>query len=57
LWPGGETRKPAKRVIVQGHRGSAAPLSLVEGLVLHQPNGHFTDGAERVLRHAGALIW
>jgi tRNA1(Val) A37 N6-methylase TrmN6 len=55
LWPGGEGRKAAKRVIVTGRRGSRAPLSLVPGLVLHQPGGAFTDDAEAVLRHAGAL--
>jgi len=56
LWPGGEGRKAAKRVIVTGRRGSRAPLSLVPGLVLHQPGGAFTDEAEAVLRHAGALL-
>jgi tRNA1(Val) A37 N6-methylase TrmN6 len=55
LWPGGEGRKTAKRVIVTGRRGSRAPLSLAPGLVLHQPDGSFTDEAEAVLRHAVAL--
>jgi tRNA1(Val) A37 N6-methylase TrmN6 len=55
LWPGGEGRKAAKRVIVAGRRGSRAPLSLAPGLVLHQPGGSFTDEAEAVLRHAVAL--
>jgi tRNA1(Val) A37 N6-methylase TrmN6 len=55
LWPGGEDQKAAKRVIVSGRRGSRAPLSLVPGLVLHQPGGAFTDEAEAILRHAGAL--
>jgi tRNA1(Val) A37 N6-methylase TrmN6 len=56
LWPGGEGQKAAKRVIVTGRRGSRAPLNLVPGLVLHQPGGAFTDEAEAVLRHAGALL-
>lgn len=55
LWPGGEGRKAAKRVIVSGRRSSRAPLSLVPGLVLHRPDGAFTDEAEAVLRHADAL--
>ena len=55
LWPGGEGRKAAKRVIVTGRREGRAPLSLVPGLVLHQPGGAFTDEAEAILRHAGAL--
>jgi tRNA1(Val) A37 N6-methylase TrmN6 len=55
LWPGGEGRKAAKRVIVSGRKGSRAPLSLVPGLVLHHSGGAFTDEAEAVLRHAGAL--
>jgi tRNA1(Val) A37 N6-methylase TrmN6 len=53
LWPGGG--KPAKRVIVQARKGSAAPLRLLPGLVLHQADGRNTETAEAILRHGAAL--
>ncbi len=53
LWAG--EGKPAKRVIVHARKGSATPLRLVPGLVLHKPDGRNTDAAEAVLRHAGAI--
>jgi tRNA1(Val) A37 N6-methylase TrmN6 len=41
----------ASRVIVQGVRGSKAPMQLLPGLILHQQDGHdFTPDAEAVLR-------
>jgi tRNA1(Val) A37 N6-methylase TrmN6 len=54
LWPG-EPGKPAKRVLVQGRKGSRAPLALLPGLVLHGPDGGFSTAAEAVLRHGEAL--
>jgi tRNA1(Val) A37 N6-methylase TrmN6 len=48
LWPG--LGKAARRVIVQGRKGSAAPLEMLPGLVLHGANGAFTPEAEAVLR-------
>ncbi len=62
LWPGGndgpdgKNRKPAKRVIVSGVKGSAAPPSLVPGLTLHRPDGAFTPEADAVVRRGGALV-
>ncbi len=53
LWPG--EGKPAKRVLVQAKKASAAPLSLAAGLVLHQADGRNTDAAEAILRHGAAL--
>lgn len=53
LWPA--AGKPATRVILRGIRGSNAPLVLRPGLVLHGANGHFSESAENVLRHAAAL--
>jgi tRNA1(Val) A37 N6-methylase TrmN6 len=53
LWPG--DGKPAKRVIVAGRKGSAAPLTLLPGLVLHRPDGGYTEEAEAVLRHGAPL--
>lgn len=55
LWPGGEGRKAAKRVLVRAQKGSRAPLRLMPGLVLHAADGRFTAEAEAVLREAGAL--
>lgn len=56
LWP--RQAKPAKRVIVAGRKGSAAPLTLWPGLVLHRPDGAYTREAEAVLRGGAALaLW
>ena len=40
----------ASRVIVQGVKGSKAPMQLLPGLVLHTDNSQFTPDAEAVLR-------
>ncbi|MDO8289936.1 MAG: methyltransferase domain-containing protein [Parvibaculum sp.] len=53
LWPA--AGKPASRIILRGIRGSNAPLILRSGLVLHATDGHFSERAEGVLRHAAAL--
>ena len=45
----------ARRVIVQGAKGSRAPLTLLPGLVLHESDGGFTPAAEAVLRHGAAF--
>ena len=57
LWPGGNSAKPAKRILISGHRGARGPFRLLPGLVLHRPDGQFTAEAEAVLRHAGANAW
>jgi tRNA1(Val) A37 N6-methylase TrmN6 len=44
----------ATRVIVQGVKGSKAPLQLLQGLVLHEPSGRFTPEADAVLRNGAA---
>ena len=41
---------PANRVIVQGVKGSKAPLQLLPGIVLHDQTGRFTPEAQAVLR-------
>jgi tRNA1(Val) A37 N6-methylase TrmN6 len=53
LWPG--DGKPAKRMIVHARKGSATPLRLMPGLVLHQPDGRNTEAAEAILRHGAAM--
>ncbi len=44
----------ANRVIVQGIRGSRAPLQLLPGLILHDSGNEFTPDAEAVLREGVA---
>ena len=47
----------ATRIIVQGVKGSRAPVQLLPGLVLHGEDGKFTGLAETVLREgAGWLL-
>ena len=53
LWPGGG--KPAKRILLQATKGSAAPLTLAQGLVLHRADGRNSEAAEAILRHGAAL--
>lgn len=58
IWPRDPAFAPdvaAKRVIVQARVGSRAPLRLLGGLIVHDADGRYTDAAETVLRHAGAL--
>jgi tRNA1(Val) A37 N6-methylase TrmN6 len=45
----------ASRVIVQGVKGSKAPLQLLPGLVLHSAGNQFTPEAEAILRDG--LAW
>lgn len=47
--------RPASRLLVQGIKGSRAPLSMRRGLVLHDAGGNFTPEAEAVLREGHAL--
>jgi tRNA1(Val) A37 N6-methylase TrmN6 len=53
LWPG--QGRPAKRVLVQGRKGSRAPLALAPGLILHEADGRLSLAAEAVLRRGEAL--
>jgi tRNA1(Val) A37 N6-methylase TrmN6 len=50
--------EPASRIIVQGVKGSRAPLSIQPGLVLHHPDGHsFAAPVQAILRDAAALTF
>jgi tRNA1(Val) A37 N6-methylase TrmN6 len=49
----GET---ASRIIVQGRKGSRAGTKLLQGLVLHEAGGGYTEAAEAVLRGGEALF-
>ena len=46
---------PANRVVLQGRKGSRAPLRLSPGLVLHREGHDFAPEADAVLRHGAAL--
>ncbi len=54
LWPGPD-QQPAKRLLLQGRKGSRGRLRLARGLVLHGRNGGFSAAAEAILRHGQAL--
>lgn len=45
----------ATRVLVQGIKGSNAPVELRPGLVLHGPGNRFRPEVEAILRHGGSL--
>jgi tRNA1(Val) A37 N6-methylase TrmN6 len=47
----------AHRIIVQGRKGSRAPLSLHQGLVLHGDGNAFVPAIDAVLRDGAALDW
>jgi len=52
---GGAAGQPARRVLVQGRKGTQTPSAVAAGLVLHGEDGGYTDAAAAVLEHAGAL--
>lgn len=54
LWPLADGR-PAKRIIVRARKGIATPTRLSTGLVLHRPDGRYSETAEAILRHGAAL--
>jgi tRNA1Val (adenine37-N6)-methyltransferase len=54
LWP--RLGSPAKFVLVRAIRGGRGPLRLLAGLVLHAPDGRFTEEAEAVLRDGASLV-
>jgi tRNA1(Val) A37 N6-methylase TrmN6 len=53
LWPKAE--RPAKLVLLRGVRRGRGACRLLPGLVLHRPDGRYTDAAEAVLRDGAAL--
>jgi tRNA1(Val) A37 N6-methylase TrmN6 len=55
LWPRAGNRR-AKRILIQGRKGSRSPLSLAPGLVLHDDAGCFSPAADAILRHAKGLL-
>lgn len=53
LWPG--EGKASKRILLQAKKGSAAPVTVAQGLVLHRADGRNSEAAEAILRHGAAL--
>jgi len=53
LWP--KLNQPAKLVLLRGVKRARTPMLLSSGIVLHHPDGSFTDEAEAILRDAAAL--
>ena len=53
LWP--RSGNPAKLVLLRAIRGGRSPFRLLAGLVLHRPDGRFTDEAEAILREGAPL--
>ncbi|MEQ1697632.1 MAG: methyltransferase [Hyphomicrobiaceae bacterium] len=47
--------EPASRVIVQGIKGSRAPMALLQGRVLHGEGNGFTAGAQMILREGAGM--
>jgi tRNA1(Val) A37 N6-methylase TrmN6 len=55
LWP--RAGENAKRVVIQGTKGSRAPFVMAAGLVLHEAGGqYYTKAATDVIRR-GASLW
>jgi len=53
LWP--KAGRPARLVLLRGIKQARAPTRLMPGLVLHQPDGSFTDAAQAILRDGASL--
>ena len=54
LWP--KAGKPAKRVIIRTIKHRKSPAIMHPGLILHNQDGSYTIGAEKILRASAALI-
>jgi tRNA1Val (adenine37-N6)-methyltransferase len=53
LWP--KTGRSAKLVLLRGVKDARTAMRLLPGMLLHLPDGSFSDAAEAVLRDAAAL--
>lgn len=54
LWP--KDGKAATRVVVAARRDAKTPLEVLPGLLLHHPDGSYTDKADDILRRGAALF-
>ena len=43
---------PVKRVIIRAYKGGAGLAVMCKPLILHKPDGGYSDAAEEILRHA-----
>ncbi len=50
LWPAAD--QPAGRIVVTARKGDKSPLTLHPGLILHGPDGGFTEAVQGILRQA-----
>jgi len=55
LWP--QAHKPAKRILISARRGVKSPAQMHPGLVLHHPDGRFTDQANHILRSGQGMCF
>lgn len=46
-----------KRVIIRARKNEKSPIKQCDGLLLHKPEGGYTDEAEAILRHGEALLF
>jgi tRNA1Val (adenine37-N6)-methyltransferase len=53
LWP--KVERSAKLVLLRGVLDSHTPMRLLAGMVLHRPDGSFSDAAQAILGDAAAL--
>jgi tRNA1(Val) A37 N6-methylase TrmN6 len=53
LWP--SAQKSAKRLLIRARKNSHASTKIFPGLVLHNAQGKYSEDAEKVLRHCGAI--
>jgi tRNA1(Val) A37 N6-methylase TrmN6 len=57
LWPDGEGKRPARRLLLRATRGGRAPLRLLPGIALHDAGGAYSEAAQAIFRACGALSW
>jgi tRNA1(Val) A37 N6-methylase TrmN6 len=55
LWP--KAGHPAKLLLLRGVKQGRSRMRLLPGLVLHRPDGGFTEQAEAILRGGAPLDW
>ena len=53
LWP--KSSRPAKLVLLRGIKNGLSPTRMLPGLILHRPDGSFTEAAQAILAGAAAL--
>lgn len=53
LWP--KSGRPAKLVMLRGVKETRAPLRVMPGLVLHRPDGSYSETAQAILADGAAL--